>query len=304
MRGGKDYGGFRAGTHLTRIHPLAMRAMVEWGIDISGATGYRAKGLEACRYQPPMDTVVAVCDEAARGCPLLAWHTQEHWRFPDPSAATGAEEERLTVFGRCAMPLQPVWIRPSNKKARGEKTASRSLQPKRDRCTTHEWEYSLFPLGDILFLRVPTRRFNQPGDFHFCIVHLMRSALLSGPAEDGTWLLKGIVCPSPVDDVETLAALGVRFAVPGGPYRAEDSLDLLALLPSALALLPLTLLAFLLLGKNLFVALALPGALAVWIPSLACILEVHSRPLPSECWSGAAPDAGPAGFSRQPQTIR
>jgi arsenate reductase len=43
--------------------------------------------------------VVTVCDEAAEECPFFPGaRRQEHWSFPDPSAATGSEEERLAVF--------------------------------------------------------------------------------------------------------------------------------------------------------------------------------------------------------------
>jgi arsenate reductase len=46
-----------------------------------------------------MDLVVTVCDEAAEECPFFPGaRRQEHWSFPDPSAATGSEEERLAVF--------------------------------------------------------------------------------------------------------------------------------------------------------------------------------------------------------------
>jgi arsenate reductase len=42
---------------------------------------------------------VTVCDEAAEECPYFPRaHRQEHWGFPDPSAATGTEDERLAVF--------------------------------------------------------------------------------------------------------------------------------------------------------------------------------------------------------------
>ena len=98
-RGGGRYAVFSAGTHPRSVHPLAMRVMAELGIDISEAAGYRAKGIEAFAHQPPMDLVVTVCDEAAEECPFFPGaRLQEHWGFPDPSAATGTEEERLIVF--------------------------------------------------------------------------------------------------------------------------------------------------------------------------------------------------------------
>jgi len=98
-RGGTRYTVFSAGTHPRIVHPLAVQAMAELGIDISEASGYRAKGMEEFVTAPPMDLVVTVCDEAAEECPYFphARH-QEHWGFPDPSKAIGTEEERLAVF--------------------------------------------------------------------------------------------------------------------------------------------------------------------------------------------------------------
>ena len=98
-RGGERYQVFSAGTEPRVVHPLAIAAMAEVGIAISEQTGARAKGIAEFAEQPPMDLVVTVCDEAAETCPFFpnARH-QEHWGFPDPSAATGSEEERLAVF--------------------------------------------------------------------------------------------------------------------------------------------------------------------------------------------------------------
>ncbi len=98
-RGGDRYAVFSAGTHPRNVHPLAVQAMREIGIDISEAAGYRAKSLEEFIGQPPMDLVVTVCDEAAEECPFFPGaRRQEHWGFPDPSAATGTEAERLAAF--------------------------------------------------------------------------------------------------------------------------------------------------------------------------------------------------------------
>ena len=98
-RGGERYAVFSAGTHPRSVHPLAIRAMAELGIDISAAAGHWAKGVEEFAHQSPMDLVVTVCDEAAEECPFFpsARH-QEHWGFPDPSKVSGTEEERLAVF--------------------------------------------------------------------------------------------------------------------------------------------------------------------------------------------------------------
>jgi|SRR5579859_2533694 len=98
-RGGERYAVFSAGTHPTRVHPLAIRAMAEVGIALSEAAGHRAKGIEEFANQPPMDLVITVCNEAAEECPFFPGaHLQTHWGFSDPSQATGTEEQRLTVF--------------------------------------------------------------------------------------------------------------------------------------------------------------------------------------------------------------
>ena len=98
-RGGNRYEVFSAGTHPRAVHPLAIKAMAELGIDISEEAGHQAKGIEAFDDVPPMDLVVTVCDEAALECPYFPRaRRQQHWGFPDPSAATGSEEERLAVF--------------------------------------------------------------------------------------------------------------------------------------------------------------------------------------------------------------
>jgi arsenate reductase (thioredoxin) len=100
-RGGKRFEVFSAGTHPRAVHPLAIKALAELGIDISEGAGHRAKGIETFDDAPPMDLVVTVCDEAAEECPYFPRaHRQAHWGFPDPSAATGSEEERLAVFRR------------------------------------------------------------------------------------------------------------------------------------------------------------------------------------------------------------
>ncbi len=100
-RGGTRYQVFSAGTHPRAVYPLAIRAMAELGIDISEEAGHRAKGIEAFNDALPMDLVVTVCDEAAEECPYFPRaRRQEHWSFPDPSKASGSEEERLAIFRR------------------------------------------------------------------------------------------------------------------------------------------------------------------------------------------------------------
>ncbi len=99
VRGGTRYQVFSAGTHPRKVHPIAIKTMAELGIDISEQAGHRAKGIDEFETEPPMDLVVTVCDEAAQECPYFPRaRLQEHWGFPDPSAAVGSEAERLAVF--------------------------------------------------------------------------------------------------------------------------------------------------------------------------------------------------------------
>jgi arsenate reductase len=86
-----------AGTKATRVHPLAIRAMDEVGIDLRG---YSSKTVDRF-VSEPWDFVITGCDAASERCPIFPGRTiRVHWSFEDPSAATGGEEERLAVFRR------------------------------------------------------------------------------------------------------------------------------------------------------------------------------------------------------------
>jgi arsenate reductase len=84
-----------AGTEATHARPLAIRAMDELGIDISGQ---ESKTLD--RYLgDTFDYVVTVCDDATEACPVFPGAKRRlHWSFEDPAQARGSEEERLRVF--------------------------------------------------------------------------------------------------------------------------------------------------------------------------------------------------------------
>jgi len=86
---------FSAGTEATRVRPEAIRVMAEIGVDLEGR---ESKTLD--RYlEETFDYVVTVCDEANEACPFFPGAKRRlHWSLPDPSAAGGADEERLAVF--------------------------------------------------------------------------------------------------------------------------------------------------------------------------------------------------------------
>lgn len=86
---------FSAGTEPTSVHPLAVKAMKEIGIDIGQQ---RSKSLE--EFQDQMfDLVVTLCDQTAEACPLYFGGKQRvHLGFPDPASAEGSREKKLDAF--------------------------------------------------------------------------------------------------------------------------------------------------------------------------------------------------------------
>ncbi len=91
---GERYEVFSAGSKATFVHPAAIRAMAEIGVDISNQ---RSKTYEQFIGQP-FDAVITVCDAANESCPFLPGQYQRvHWSFPDPAAVEG-EEAKLHAF--------------------------------------------------------------------------------------------------------------------------------------------------------------------------------------------------------------
>lgn len=77
------------------VHPLAIKALAELGIDIAAN---RSKTVEQFRNRA-FDLVITVCDEAAEHCPLwLGQGNVVHIGFSDPAKATGSEVEQMAVF--------------------------------------------------------------------------------------------------------------------------------------------------------------------------------------------------------------
>src|SRR5471030_2083437 len=88
------------------VHPLAIKAMQEIGIDI---TSHRSKHLEGFLGQP-VETVITVCGNADQACPMFPGQVNRyHWGFDDPAHAKGSEEEKLAVFRRVRDEIQRVF---------------------------------------------------------------------------------------------------------------------------------------------------------------------------------------------------
>lgn len=94
--GGKDFDVYSAGTHPAGyVHPLAVEAMKERGIDISDQTSKSMSQYEGQDF----DYVITVCDDAYQECPVFPGaRKQLHWSTPDPSFVPGTPEERKVAF--------------------------------------------------------------------------------------------------------------------------------------------------------------------------------------------------------------
>lgn len=94
---GDRYQAYSAGIESTQVNPLAVKAMMEAGVDI---TDQYSKSTEEYLGKLSVTYLVVVCDRAAEQCPS-AWpgvRMRFFWPFLDPSAAQGTEEEKLEVF--------------------------------------------------------------------------------------------------------------------------------------------------------------------------------------------------------------
>lgn len=94
-KGGDAYVAESAGTEPATVRPLTLRVIEEAGLPTDGL---RSKSVHEFMGQE-FDYVITVCDSARQDCPVFPGQGDRfHWGYPDPSAATGTEEERLEAF--------------------------------------------------------------------------------------------------------------------------------------------------------------------------------------------------------------
>lgn len=84
-----------AGFEPGNINPLAVEAMAEIGIDMSGNKTNSV--FDFFKSGKRYNYVITVCDEgAAQKCPIFPGVTRRmHWSFEDPSSFEGSHEEKL-----------------------------------------------------------------------------------------------------------------------------------------------------------------------------------------------------------------
>ncbi len=79
------------------VHPLAIEALAEIGIDISQ---HRSEHLD-CYLDAGIDTVITVCDNAQEACPVFPGNPKTyHWSFEDPPHAMRDGESEIDAFHR------------------------------------------------------------------------------------------------------------------------------------------------------------------------------------------------------------
>lgn len=79
------------------VHPQAIEAMAEIGIDVSGHT---SKHLDQF-LDAGIDTVITVCGNADQACPTFPGLVNRyHWGFEDPPHAQREGEELVDAFRR------------------------------------------------------------------------------------------------------------------------------------------------------------------------------------------------------------
>lgn len=79
------------------VHPKAIAALEEIGIDISAHTSKSMNDF----LDRDITTVITVCGNADQACPMYPGQmNRHHWGFDDPAHATGTEAEIMADFRR------------------------------------------------------------------------------------------------------------------------------------------------------------------------------------------------------------
>ena len=96
-----------AGSHPAGyVHPMAIAALAESGLDISG---HHSKHLEEFLSQD-VETVITVCGKADQVCPMFPGQVnRHHFPFDDPAHAEGTEAEQMAVFRRVRDEIRAVF---------------------------------------------------------------------------------------------------------------------------------------------------------------------------------------------------
>lgn len=98
--GGDRFEVVSAGVNPRGVHPLAIAALADVGIDISDAKSKPVGMFLGTRF----DYVITLCDRARATCPVFPGGSETlHWGLDDPAEAQGTEVEMRAAFDRVLM---------------------------------------------------------------------------------------------------------------------------------------------------------------------------------------------------------
>ena len=88
------------------VHPLAIKALEEIGIDISSNSSKHMNEF----LDQNVETVITVCGNADQACPVYPGQVNRfHWPFFDPAKAEGSEEDIYEKFKTVRNEIQKVF---------------------------------------------------------------------------------------------------------------------------------------------------------------------------------------------------
>lgn len=91
----KDWEIYSAGISPKGLNPLAVKVMLEKGINISKQNSDNIEKYSNEKF----DFVITVCDKAKESCPLFPNTNKTlHWSFSDPAETVGTIEEKINKF--------------------------------------------------------------------------------------------------------------------------------------------------------------------------------------------------------------
>ena len=92
-----------AGSHPKPLHPNAVRALRERGIDLAGRRSKHLSEFTGRRF----DYVISLCDRVREICPEFPGTPRAiHWSVRDPAREPGTDDETLPAFERTAAELE------------------------------------------------------------------------------------------------------------------------------------------------------------------------------------------------------
>ena len=88
------------------VHPLAIKALGDIGIDISSNTSKHMNEF----LKQDVETVITVCGNANQACPVYPGQVNRfHWPFDDPAKAEGSETEIWKKFLKIREEIQKTF---------------------------------------------------------------------------------------------------------------------------------------------------------------------------------------------------